>query len=145
MCLAMAISKRSTCNVPNRSVGCIIVSSDNSRCLSLGYNGGAAGSSKECEYDGTLATKIGSSRCNCVHAEMNALAKLNSNDSSKKICYLTLSPCPLCARLLVNANISEVIFKQRYEKGDGLDILIEAGIKIYQYDADFDKKIAVTT
>src|SRR5690349_19329192 len=41
MDLAEALSKRSTCR--RLSVGCVVVSEDNSAVLGIGYNGGAKG------------------------------------------------------------------------------------------------------
>lgn len=134
--LAQQLAKRATCLVPNRQVGCVIVSSDNRRVLSVGYNGGAAGSSDECEYSSIGGIKEGSSRCTCAHAEMNALAKLNSVDSCAKTCYLTLSPCQICATLLVNAMIDTVIFIDEYSATKPIDTLLAAGIEVYQYDLE---------
>ena len=50
--------------------------------------------------------------------------------SKKKKMYLTLSPCRMCAKAIVNAGISEVIYDKKYEQSDGLEILINAGIVI---------------
>ncbi len=128
MGIATQISKRSTCNVPNRSVGCVIVSEDNSRILSWGYNGSAKGDDNSCEYGNSDG--VGVSRCTCVHAEMNALTKLNPTDPVKKKMYLTLSPCDLCYKLIVNAGINEVIYDDEYSSGDSLSRMEDLGISV---------------
>jgi dCMP deaminase len=136
MMLAINIGERSTCNVPHRQVGCVIVSEDNTKVLSLGYNGGAKGDDNSCEYDtfGTGdAVKIGTSRCTCVHAEMNALTKLDTSNPCYKKMYLTLSPCNLCYKLVVNAGINEVIYYEE-TRPDNLDRLRELGVKVRVFD-----------
>ena len=113
MALAVEIGERSTCRTPNRKVGCVIVSEDNTKVLSNGYNGGAKGDDNSCDYTEDL--KIGSSRCTCVHAEMNALTKLDTSNPVGKRMYLTVSPCKLCYKLIVNAGIQEVIYLWEYD------------------------------
>jgi len=133
MDLAHAIAKNSTCNIPDRSVGCVIVAGDNSQVLSLGYNGSAKGDDNSCEYAPTTATggliTVGS-RCTCVHAEMNALTKLNTTNLVYKKMYLTLSPCNICYKLIVNAGINEVIYAQEYSRGNSLEKLKDLGVYV---------------
>ena len=133
MDLAKAIAKKSTCAQLNREVGCVIVAYDNSAVLALGYNGGAKGLTNTCEVESS--TDVGNSKCTCIHAEMNALTKLNPLDPRKKKMYLTLSPCALCWKLIVNADINEVIFFEKYERDvTPISALISAGIKVSQYE-----------
>jgi dCMP deaminase len=132
MDLAKQIAERSDCF--NRSVGCVIASLDNERVLSIGYNGGAKGSSETCSSKPSIGFQIGTSRCQCVHAEMNALNKLNYNDPSPKRLFVTLSPCILCAKLIVNANIDEVVYLEEYKDSSGIFILEEAAIKVMHYE-----------
>ena len=44
--------------------------------------------------------------------------------------YLTLSPCEICAKAIINAGIAEVIYLERYEQSNGIDILKDAGITV---------------
>lgn len=127
MDLAVMVGSRSTCNTPNRQVGCVVVSEDNTKVLALGYNGGAKGDSNECDY--CESPKIGTSRCTCVHAEMNCLTKLDTSNPCYKKMYLTLSPCSLCYKLVVNAGINELIYRDLYEEGI-LDKLSGLGVKV---------------
>ena len=132
MSLAVDIASRSTCNIPMRNIGCVIVSEDNTKVLSLGYNGSAKGDDNGCEYTGDDSPVIGSSRCTCVHAEMNALTKLDTSSPIGKIMYVTTSPCMLCYKLIVNAGIKEVVYMWEYSRIP-LDKLEELGVKVRMY------------
>jgi len=132
MDLATNIASRSTCQVPNRNVGCVIISNDNTKVLALGYNGSAKGDDNSCEYEGDHTPMIGSSRCTCVHAEMNALTKLDTSNPCYKKMYLTLSPCEICYKLIVNANINEIIYFEGY-KLEILSKLEKLGVKVRIY------------
>jgi len=131
MGLAAKLSERATCKVPNRAVGCVVVSADNQRVLSNGYNGGAAGDPTECKYTNN-ETKIGSSRCTCVHAEMNALTKLDVTNPCRKKMYVTLSPCALCWQLIINAGIDELIYRDLYNQ-EYVDNLVRLGVTVRRY------------
>jgi dCMP deaminase len=133
MNLAIAISSRSTCNIPDRNIGCVITSWDNTKVLAMGYNGSAKGDDNSCEYDGRDDVKVGSSRCTCVHAEMNAMTKLDTSNPVAKRLYVTLSPCRLCYKLIVNAGIDELIYKTEHYV-DVLRELERLGTKTRQYE-----------
>ena len=132
MRFAVDISNRSTCKTPDRKVGCVIVSMDNTHQLSMGYNGSASGDDNSCEYNGDVK-KMGNSRCTCVHAEMNALAKLDSTNPCKKKMYLTWAPCDLCYKLIVNAGINELIYMKEY-KPELMERLRNLGVKVRRYE-----------
>ena len=56
---------------------------------------------------------------------------MDYNNPCKKKMYLTLSPCEVCAKSIVNAGIDEVIYENLYEKGEeGINILLDAGIVV---------------
>jgi dCMP deaminase len=104
-----------------------VVTGDNQRVLSLGYNGGAKGLFNDC-----LSEEPG--KCGHAHAELNSLVKLNYNDPQTKKMYVTCSPCFSCSVLIVNAGISEVIYKDEYRLTDGLDLLREANIVVRKHE-----------
>ena len=132
MDLTVNISQKSTCSQQNRQVGCVIVSKNNERVLAIGYNGGAKGDTNSCVNPGH--PEVGVSKCTCVHAEMNALTKMNPTDPVDKKMYLTLSPCGLCWKLIVNAGIKEVIYLKEYERDvQPLQYLKDFGIKVRKY------------
>tara|TARA_Y100000593_G_C4292910_1_gene329116 strand:- start:1224 stop:1634 length:411 start_codon:yes stop_codon:yes gene_type:complete len=126
MDFAETISKRSV--DPKYKVGAIIVSNENTQVLSIGYNGDQKGGPNS-----RLSLEQGQS--GFIHAEINALIKLDYNNPTSKKMYLTLSPCEVCAKAIVNANINEVIFNKLYLDGQpGLEILNNAGIITRQVD-----------
>lgn len=121
MTVAKTISARS---IDERyQVGAIVVTEDNTQLLSLGYNGNYRGGPNEAESDQPGKSGL-------IHAELNALIKLDYNNPKKKKMYVTLSPCRACAKLIVNAGINEVIYDTEYRDISGADILKSAGIKV---------------
>jgi len=62
-----------------------------------------------------------------VHAEMNAIAKCKSDDNSK-VMICTLSPCVMCATLIVNTRFDCVYYLKEWKDTAGLEILEQAGI-----------------
>ena len=134
MDLAKSISQRSTCSNPDRKVGCVITDASHERVLAWGYNGVARGENHQCEYIDNHAQKTKTEEgytCSCVHAEMNAIAKLNSTDPSDKIMYLTLSPCMICSRLIINAGIKEVYILEIYRDTSPIKLLMDSGIIVW--------------
>lgn len=119
---ARDLSRRSTCE--RTQVGCLIVSGDNCRVLAIGYNGGARGLSDACSGPEAVGT------CGCLHAEQNALVKLDYNDPAYRTLYTTLSPCLMCAKLLVNARVSRVVYNEVYRDQSGITLLQQAGVLV---------------
>jgi dCMP deaminase len=121
MTFAKSIARRS---IDDRfKVGAVIVSIDNTQVLSVGYNGDQANGGNTIESDEP-------GKSGCIHAEINALIKLDYNNHKQKKMYVTLSPCRMCAKAIVNAGINEVIYLNQYRDTSGLDILTGAGIKL---------------
>lgn len=119
MDMAKTISQRS--HHPTFQVGSIIVSEDNTQVLSIGYNGSYKGGPNK-----PVSEEPGCS--GLIHAEINALLKLDYNNPKKKKMYVTLSPCPDCARAIVNSNIDTVFYADEYRNLEGIEILKSAGI-----------------
>ena len=121
MQMAETISQRS--HHPTFKVGAIIVTSDNTQVLSLGYNGNAAGMSN--------VPKSNSPGCSgLLHAEINALLKLDYNNPKDKVMYITLSPCENCAMAIINSGIKKVVYKEEYRNMSGVDLLRKANITV---------------
>ena len=118
MGLAFMLASRS--HDPKRKVGCVITDKHREKVLGMGYNGGARGLSNERD-----SMEKGSS--GFVHAEANALVKCDYSHPDK-VMFLTLSPCKVCAKLIVNARVSEVYYAEIYDYMP-LRILDKAGIK----------------
>jgi len=131
------IKKRSTCL--RRQVGAIIVK--DKRIISTGYNGSPM-NTKHCEEVGCLRDelKIPSGErhelCRAIHAEQNALVQAAYSGTSVKdaVMYITTQPCSLCAKMLINAGISKVIFRGEYPDEMAMDMLKEAGVRVVKVD-----------
>jgi dCMP deaminase len=123
--LALHVSQRSPDT--RLKVGCVVVTEDNSSVLSLGYNGDQHGGANK--PDSMEPGKSG-----FIHAEANALIKMNFADHRQKKIYLTHSPCSVCARMIVNAGIKKVIYCDEYRDTKGVDILKDSGIVVEKYE-----------
>ncbi|MDO7977118.1 dCMP deaminase family protein [Oceanotoga sp. DSM 15011] len=117
MRVSFLVSERSSCL--HRQVGAIIVK--DKRILATGYNQPPSGF-PHCKDIGcirdALEIKSGEHQevCFGLHAEQNALmqaAKFGIK-TDNSIIYVTHQPCSVCARLIINAGIGKVIFKNPY-------------------------------
>ncbi len=105
MRLAIGISGRS--NDPKMKVGAVLVTADNESVLSVGYNGDERGGSNMRESMETGCSMF-------VHAEVNCVTKMNYVDQRPRKIYLTHAPCTVCAKVIINARIEEVIYMNLY-------------------------------
>jgi dCMP deaminase len=116
---AVNISKRSP--DPKFQVGAVIVTEDNTQVLALGYNGDHKGGPN-------CRDSLETGKSGFIHAEVNALIKMDYNNPKKKKMYVTHAPCPVCAKCIINAGIDEVYYEKNYITLEGVNILKEAGI-----------------
>tara|TARA_B100000579_G_C22291911_1_gene603152 strand:- start:126 stop:530 length:405 start_codon:yes stop_codon:yes gene_type:complete len=121
MDFAHSISQRSY--DPRFQVGAVVVTEDNSQVLAVGYNGNYAGGPNKVESENPGESGM-------LHAEINALLKMDYNNPKNKKLYLTLSPCRMCAKAIVNAGIDEVIYKEAYRDMSGVSLLKDCSIKV---------------
>jgi len=134
--MAQLVSSRSTCL--RRKVGAVIVKEK--RVLSTGYNGSPKGT-KHCEELGCIRVKMNvpsgtrHELCRGVHAEQNAVTQAAyfgvSVDGAT--IYTTTYPCSMCAKILINAGIKEIIYSEGYADDLSKELLDEAQIKIREY------------
>lgn len=122
MDIAKVIAERSY--DPRLKVGAIIVSSDNTQMLSVGYNGNYKGGPNEHE-----SSEPGQS--GFIHAEINALLKCDYNFPKLKHMYVTHSPCRQCAKCIINGGISSLVYDIPYRDTSGLDLLKSAGVQVF--------------
>ncbi len=120
-------------------VGCVIVK-DN-RILSIGYNGTPAGWDNSCEdifeekdENNQSVSIISKTKNIVIHAESNAITKLAASTESSKdaVAFVTHAPCIDCAKLLYQAGIAEVIYKEEYRDKVGIEFLDKCGVKVWQ-------------
>jgi dCMP deaminase len=121
MTVAELVGSLGTCS--RASVGALLVKSG--RCISWGYNGAPPGQPHCAHTRDEPCT-------NATHAEANALAFAARQGISTEgaTLYVTLSPCAVCARLLIAAGVSKVVSKHEYHDVTGLMILREAGVLV---------------
>lgn len=124
MTFAGTIAQRSIDD--RRKVGAIIVSENNSQVLALGYNGDYKGGP-----NAVLSSLPGQS--GCIHAEINALLKLDFNYPGKKRMYVTTMPCYQCAAACINTGIDEVIYRDDYRDDAGIKILKASGVLVRKF------------
>ena len=136
MTLAREVATRTTCL--RRGVGAVIVK--DKRILATGYNGVPQGL-EHCEVNGCLREKLGVPSgqrheiCKGLHAEQNAIiqaARYGINISGASI-YITNQPCVVCAKMLINADINEIIYADPYPDELAQDMLAQSGIKVRIY------------
>ncbi len=131
--IAAVVALRSTCL--RRKVGALLVL--NKRILSTGYNGAPSGLS-HCEEKGCLREemKVPSGErhelCRGLHAEQNAIIQSAVHGVAIKgsTLYCTHYPCAVCAKMLVNAGIANVILASNYPDELAKELLVEAGIRV---------------
>lgn len=108
---------------PRLKVGAIVVSCDNTQLLSLGYNGNYKGGPHL--HESSEPGKSG-----FIHAEVNALIKCDFNFPKQRHLYVTHSPCRDCAKLIINAEITRVVFDIAYRDTSGVDLMRSAGVEV---------------
>lgn len=131
--IADLVSKRSTCL--RRRVGAVLVK--DRRILATGYNG-APSRIAHCRETGCIREKLKvpsgerHELCRGLHAEQNSLLQAALHGTSLKgaTLYCTTQPCIICAKMIINAGIREIIIKGGYPDKMARDILREAGVKV---------------
>jgi dCMP deaminase len=139
MKMAYLARERSTCM--RRMVGAVIVK--DTHILSTGYNGAPKGL-PHCSDIGCLRQKLDvpsgerHELCRGVHAEQNAVIQAAVFGVSIKdaILYVTNHPCSVCAKILVNAHISEIVYAEGYADELAQQLIEESKIKTRKYKLD---------
>lgn len=134
--MAQLVAKRSTCL--RRHVGAVLVK--DKRVLSTGYNGSPKGT-LHCEVKGCIREQLNvpsgtrHELCRGVHAEQNAIIQAAyfgvSVDGST--IYTTTFPCSMCAKILINAGIKEVVYCEGYVDDLSKNLFAETNIVLREY------------
>lgn len=127
------VATRSTCR--RRKVGAILVK--DKRIIATGYNGGPTGLA-HCLEIGCLREQLGipsgqqHELCRGVHAEQNAIiqAARYGVHTDGSVLYCTTQPCVQCTKMLLNAGVKEIVFREGYPDGLALQLLEESKIKV---------------
>ena len=138
--LTETVAKWSSCYQENRHVGAVIVKEN--RVMATGYNGAPAGI-KSCEEKGEcLRRKLNSPSgtqhelCFAVHAEQNAIiqaAKFGININGATL-YCTHQPCVICAKIIINAGIKRVVYKEGYPDEFSMQLFAEANVEVVKFE-----------
>jgi len=131
--IAGLVARRSTCL--RRKVGALVVK--DRRILATGYNGTPSGI-RHCSEVGCLREKLKipsgerHELCRGLHAEQNVLlqASLHGVSLRGSVLYVTNQPCIICAKMIINAGIKEVVMAGHYPDPMALNFLKEARIKV---------------
>jgi dCMP deaminase len=133
--ISRTVAKRATCD--RGMSGAVIVR--DKQILTTGYVGAAAGL-PQCDEVGHLFQEVinekGVKSKHCVrtsHAEQNAIVQAAKIGVSIKgaTMYCKMVPCPVCARMIINAGIVRVVAEKHYH-GAGLtyDMFEQAGVEL---------------
>ena len=124
--MAAVWAKNSYCK--RRQVGALLVK--DKMIISDGYNGTPSGIENVCEDENGVTKPY------VLHAEANAISKVakSGNSSAGATLYITASPCIECAKLIIQAGITRVVYKDEYRLLDGVELLRRAGIEVEKVD-----------
>ena len=130
MRIAEEVATRSTCE--RKFVGAVIVR--DKMILSTGYNGSIRG----LPHCAEAGHEMENGHCiRTVHAEANAIVQAARNGIAIEGAdiYVTASPCYYCFKLIANAGIKRVIYKDFYRDEHIIQHAEEAGIELVQFSA----------
>ncbi|MEI6971628.1 MAG: dCMP deaminase family protein [bacterium] len=137
MNIARVVATRSNCL--RRQVAAVIVK--DTRIISTGYNGTPRGvrnccdgGCPRCAGDSPSGADLG--ECICSHAEENAIVQAACHGISVEgaALYCMASPCLICAKMIINAGISEVVYEDDYQFSRQTRALFaQAGVKCRKY------------
>lgn len=125
MSTAKIMAMRSTCL--RAQVGAVIAR--RGRIIGSGYGGSPSGT----DHCIDVGCAIENDHCTrTLHAEAAAIsfsarAGVPLEDSAM---YITHRPCRECAKLIINAGISEVVYESRYGTDEGEQVLLNAGVAV---------------
>jgi dCMP deaminase len=134
MDIARVVASRSNCM--KRKVAAVIVR--DKRIVSTGYNGTPRGT-RNCNEGGCprcnnmAASGTSLDECLCSHGEENAIVQASYHGASLKDAsiYTTFAPCLMCAKMIINSGIREVIYNLDYPLNDSaFRLFTEAKVKI---------------
>jgi dCMP deaminase len=140
MNIAKVVASRSNCM--KRKVAAIIIK--DKRVVSTGYNGTPRGT-RNCNEGGCprcnsmAVSGTNLEECLCSHGEENAIVQASYHGVSLKeaIIYSTFAPCLMCAKMIINSGIREVIYNMDYPLNESaFRLFSEAGVFVRKLKVD---------
>jgi dCMP deaminase len=92
-----------------RKVGAVMVSMDDNRIISTGFNGFVKGFDENIDFNDRQFV-----HSYIIHAEMNCILYAQSKFEDS-ILYITMSPCQNCLKLIAAARIKKIYYKNEYK------------------------------
>ena len=140
MALTEQVGSWASCH--RRKVGAIIVREK--RVMMTGYNGAPAGLESCVERGECLREKMQiesgtrAELCYAAHAEQNAIiqaARYGINISGATL-FCTHQPCVICAKMIINAGIRRVVYKEGYPDEFSVELFKEAGTELIKFEEE---------
>ena len=140
MALTEQVGSWASCH--RRKVGAIIVREK--RVMTTGYNGAPAGIESCVERGECLREKMQiesgtrAELCYAAHAEQNAIiqaARYGINISGATL-FCTHQPCVICAKMIINAGIRRVVYKEGYPDEFSVELFKEAGTELIKFEEE---------
>ncbi len=130
------VAKRSTC--VRREVGAVLVK--DKKILATGYNG-APSRLEHCLDIGCLRERQGipsgerHELCRGLHAEQNAIiqAAYHGVQIQGATLYCTNHPCMICSKMIINAGIQRVVYKDGYADALAAQMFKESRIRVEKF------------
>lgn len=138
--IAEIVKTRATCL--RRQVGAVVVREN--RIITTGYNGAPTGLAHCTELGFCEREQLGipsgqrHELCRALHAEQNAIiqaAQMGVSTEGATI-YITLQPCVICAKMIINAGIKRIVHKGEYPDALSRKILEEADIEVVKIPSE---------
>ena len=120
-------------------VGCVAVKNDT--IIGIGYNGMPSGWDNECEnetvelysgYEGAIHQTVLKTKPEVLHAETNCISKIarSTNSSEGASLFVTHAPCLDCAKIIHQAGINSVYYRNTYRTEDGINFLRKCKVNV---------------
>lgn len=126
MTAAIAFSEQSYAK--RKKVGAIAVTPQD--IIIYSWNGTAEGDDNTCEGEDGLTLET------VLHAEANIVAKSAREGLSLKgsTIFVTMSPCLMCGKQLVQSGVERVVYKEEYRDLAGVEYLKTHGVIVERYE-----------
>ncbi|MDQ6767072.1 MAG: cytidine/deoxycytidylate deaminase family protein [Candidatus Eremiobacteraeota bacterium] len=130
--ITRAVGTRATCS--RKAVGAVLVK--NKLILATGYNGAPAGL-RHCDHTGG-GDLLNGHCARSTHAEQNAIVQAARHGISidGATLYCTNNPCLTCTKLIINAGVTKIVYKEEYPDPLSFELLRESGITLVRFGDD---------
>lgn len=136
MSIALHLADRSNCI--KLKVGAL--AQKDCRIISTGFNGTPKGilncyegGCPRCHSNERQGKNL--DKCSCIHAEENCIAFGKDNLANATL-YVTYFPCTMCAKIIIQSDISKIWFMYEYDSDESKALFEEKKIEVRQYIPD---------